>query len=461
MPDVIDVQDLTDEQVAARKRLRDLIWHVVNIFQKANWPPISFEFPTLILLNLWNKENQAYNDRDSQTYRQMLFEKGFNEHNIIKPFKDIIAHDDHLYKCCNDIYRLSVLIDKYFIPLYKNKPELYDSVVSEFIELVYDSGSFMKISFSHIYNFDSDIDRIPFPQFKIVKIEDQLIPYITGEPTYFPSFLHPPGVGNYFITFQENHYIDDKDVGNWLQEAHKRGSEVINVLQYINDGIVHIDYTGLYFLPQWVNVLRRPGIYMVGRPRITFFQGGKNYFLDSQGRQTFEDMFVLYDRYKSRIFDDKCDLRNSIRHAANYYELSLATERLEDRFIDLWISMEALFSPSKGDQLSHSIPENAAFFLGEKPQEREDIFNKLRSLYGKRSKLVHGVIKNVLNLDEVEGLSSLVRTSILKFTTLQLRGYKSVDKVHKTIRSGIFDPDALQKLRSESSIEKFILENES
>jgi hypothetical protein len=438
--------------------LRDLMLHILGIFEKINWPPEPFEFPTLVLLNLWNPQNPAYNDANSIRKRERILAAGYDELQIINPFKNLLDNDIHIFKCCNDIYGLAVLIDHYFFR-YFNKDKIGE-LFTAFNDLVYNRGQFSKMSFSHIYNFDCNLDRIVINDFEILKIEDRLISHITGENPNLPSFLHPPKVGNYFLKFQDDNPIKNEEVYNWLSDNHLRASEIVGILQYIKDGVIHLDYTGIYFTPEWVNFLRRPGILMRGLPRITLFPGGQKYFLDSEEVPIFQNMLSIFYKYKSEIYDNKCNFRKVIRHASNYYEISLSAETLGERFIDLWISMEALFSPDDKVQLRHSIAENAAIFLKKDIKGREEIYNKLKKLYDKRSSLVHGGTEAGIRLEDVELLSSYVRQSLLRLTVLQLRGYKSIDSFFNAIRSAIFSREESEKLQTESSLKNFILEKE-
>jgi hypothetical protein len=441
-----------------KRMLRDLITHILGIFEKVNWPPNPVEFPTLFLLNLWNPQTPYFNDENSISFRDSILKSGFDEKIISQPFHDILAQDKHIFNCCGNILNLAVLIDKYFMP-YARKDNI-SNVFNAFNNMVYNSGTFNKLTFSHIYNFNSDLDTIKLTEFEIIKIEDRIIPFITGENPNFPSFLHPPGTGNYFVKIQDDTAIQDDKFGDWLLNNHRRASEIIGILQYMKDGLIHVDYTGVFFTPEWVNSIRRPGIIMIGRPRIVPYQEGKYYFLDSQEVENFQKLLFVFYKYKTDIFENKSKLRKAIGHAGNYHELSLTVERLDDRLIDLWISMEALFSPSDTQQLRHSIAENAAFFLGNSPEERKVIFEKLQKLYNKRSSLVHGGTEKEIDIEEVEFLSSLVRQSLLKFTVLQLRGASSINEVLKMIRAAIFDPEASLKLHQESNLGNFIYEKD-
>lgn len=61
-----------------------------------------------------------------------------------------------------------------------------------------------------------------------------------------------------------------------------------------------------------------------------------------------------------------------------------------NRFILLWIALEALFGPSDGREMTHRLSHRLAFFLGETPEEAKAIFREGKEGYRWRSKIVHG-----------------------------------------------------------------------
>jgi len=62
----------------------------------------------------------------------------------------------------------------------------------------------------------------------------------------------------------------------------------------------------------------------------------------------------------------------------------------EDRLVDLWIALEALFSPPDSREVTYRIALRAAYFIESLPEEREQVFTALRDHYGTRSDVVHG-----------------------------------------------------------------------
>lgn len=62
----------------------------------------------------------------------------------------------------------------------------------------------------------------------------------------------------------------------------------------------------------------------------------------------------------------------------------------EDRLIDYWVALEALFLPDANSELSYRIALRVARFIGEGKDERVQLFAGTRASYGARSKIVHG-----------------------------------------------------------------------
>jgi hypothetical protein len=68
---------------------------------------------------------------------------------------------------------------------------------------------------------------------------------------------------------------------------------------------------------------------------------------------------------------------------------SFQRDGLEDRLIDQWIALEALFSKDRSE-LAHKVSQRLAQFIGRDPADRLSIFRSAKSSYSGRSKIVHG-----------------------------------------------------------------------
>lgn len=94
----------------------------------------------------------------------------------------------------------------------------------------------------------------------------------------------------------------------------------------------------------------------------------------------------LLDRLSEHPIDGALDV--AIRRLEYAYERS----RTEDRMIDYWIGLEALFM-SSGDQgeQTDKLSRRIARLLGQDLVERRTLRSSVKRLYGTRSRLVHGV----------------------------------------------------------------------
>jgi len=82
--------------------------------------------------------------------------------------------------------------------------------------------------------------------------------------------------------------------------------------------------------------------------------------------------------------DPRIDL--ALRRLESTYERKLN----EDKILDYWIALEALFLPTQEAELSFRAALRIARYLGESHDERVEIFESVKSSYGVRSKVAHG-----------------------------------------------------------------------
>lgn len=109
----------------------------------------------------------------------------------------------------------------------------------------------------------------------------------------------------------------------------------------------------------------------------------------------------------------------SMNLAMSRFEISYSRRQLPDKFIDLMISMEALYlKKDEVQELSYRLSQRAALIIGLERDNRDRILTKkrIKKLYRKRSQIVHGESTDV-SFQEVVELKNYVRTSIKKFLT--------------------------------------------
>jgi hypothetical protein len=113
--------------------------------------------------------------------------------------------------------------------------------------------------------------------------------------------------------------------------------------------------------------------------------------------------------------------------------------RPDDKLIDYWIALETLFLPDERRQeLSYRASLRVAWYVGQGPSEREEIFRQIRDSYDARSDIVHG--------KEPKGVSK-----VAQFTEDVLR--RALDKA--VLMPGSLDAKQLDQLivRGSSCVE--------
>lgn len=90
-------------------------------------------------------------------------------------------------------------------------------------------------------------------------------------------------------------------------------------------------------------------------------------------------------------------------------------KRPDDRLIDYWVALETLFLQVNEGELRYRAALSIARFLGDSQADRLDIFKDVKASYDLRSKLVHGVVKPIDKLAEIEKRTGeLLRKALLR-----------------------------------------------
>ncbi|WP_354697345.1 hypothetical protein DSM112329_02968 [Paraconexibacter sp. AEG42_29] len=86
----------------------------------------------------------------------------------------------------------------------------------------------------------------------------------------------------------------------------------------------------------------------------------------------------------------------------------VASHLAEDTLVDAMIALESLFSVSQ--ELSFRLSAAVAHLLGEDRKARHDIFRQVKTLYGLRSKIVHGgTVPELINDEEDSAIRLVIR----------------------------------------------------
>ena len=189
-----------------------------------------------------------------------------------------------------------------------------------------------------------------------------------------------------------------------LKEIYRSLSDKLRLLRLFKEGNIFLRFSLFYHLKESV-----PSIVQVGR----------EYPL------TDRTLFHLSDDEEAQaeafINDTRIPFQHSfLQLAFDSFELSYETYNRGLAFLSLMISMEAFFCASQ-NEITYQVSRNAAVLLGKSKDESKEIFDDIKKLYSKRSKLIHGKQdKNPIIPKDILRLRHYVRESIKSIYKLDL-----------------------------------------
>lgn len=152
---------------------------------------------------------------------------------------------------------------------------------------------------------------------------------------------------------------------------------------------------------------------------------------------------IDYFKSNEKIFIDNSWLRNVLR----YFYFATMHERLEDKLINMIVSLEGLFF-GKGDrgELRYRLSLRAAALIGNVFDDKtpEEVFVDIKKLYDKRCDVVHGRVTKVTH-DDIHKLNTYTRRAIKTFV-LMLHT-KSKENILQLLDHCLVGKESADKLR--------------
>lgn len=99
------------------------------------------------------------------------------------------------------------------------------------------------------------------------------------------------------------------------------------------------------------------------------------------------------------------------------FELSFHIHDIHLSFLSLMISLEVLFNPGHGE-IQYKISRNTAVLLGTGRDNAKKIYDEIRILYNKRSKVIHTGRTDIIRKEDLLALRHYVRNSIRKINKM-------------------------------------------
>ncbi len=466
-PDIYIPQPVPDSERSSSLKpyLRTWAEQVVAI-RKGN-PELlkGVSLPFHYLCYFWLVPSEQQHSSIQQTSNQVQA-SDFQGEKIVAELNEILSEDRHLKECCETALDLAFYLDGNLIEMLINAiesgsvtDERYDGFFRIFSDFTY-SQPFKKFTLSHLYNFESPEKLLRFEGVNIMRLEVPEITDVIGDISVY-RFLHNHVTGDYFVITQSSGGCPN--MVDWLFNEREVASSFLGILQYYKDGIVTIDYTTPYFLPEWVNRVRKRGLPFIGEPQRMPYANGRRFFSLSQNEAGEVNRWWQISHtapVSGKLGDFQNKLRQALLRAGEYYESSMQQKDAVARLIHLAIALEALFSPkSRADELSYKISLCASLLISCDENERTDNFNFLRDMYKRRSKLFHGSYdtnKDLLTVEEAERLAGIIRLSILRFFVLYANGENDREHILGRLDEGVLNTKSLEQLRSDSDPETFV-----
>lgn len=121
-------------------------------------------------------------------------------------------------------------------------------------------------------------------------------------------------------------------------------------------------------------------------------------------REDLEHLRTICQRVQD-VFERKLPLRRSLYHLSGALHMWF----WDARFAMFTVVLESLFS-TDSQEITHKISERVAWFLAEDGAERRLLYDRMKSIYRVRSKIVHGAEITKLTSDESRELLSDLET---------------------------------------------------
>jgi len=142
---------------------------------------------------------------------------------------------------------------------------------------------------------------------------------------------------------------------------------------------------------------------------------GKDYVLTTEEVSGFQLFWKDMDNYEIIEINNNHNLNLGLtRFNSSYTKTSV-----EDKFLDLIIAYETLFSKKddSGDSISHKLALRYARFISNDFTKRGCEYGEMKKLYIKRNKLVHGDSKEKLKINDFENLDHHIRNALRFYIT--------------------------------------------
>lgn len=453
-----------EQRSASLKSFLNEMMHEVHRLRGTQLSEISpYPLTLYTLLYPWLIADE-YKTDDTEATKALIIGAGVDGEALKTRLEAILDEDQHLKECSVTTLSFTRILDSFIIGLLEDEAE---PLANDEFDARFDNAAsnlyaepFKVLTFSHIFNFSAYSDELNFGSMHVRKLSPQDIPLLFGE-TGQVSLMHMPQSGEYFMVTEGDGIIENDLL--WMRDAHDTAGQLVRVLQYYKDGVVHLNYTANVFRPYWLNNFRKYGKLYWGENRRLAYENGEKMFELNETEHaeavTWWELFMQPD-IQEKFGEERNKLGKTIDLAGSYFESSHTHIEPTRQLIDLSIALEAGFSPHNEGEISFQLSQLAAEFVGSDANEKRDIFDFVRLMYKKRSELLHGSTKSYeddfIQTEQLERFSSIIRRGLLKLVALYVDGAEEHKAVIQEIRAALFDPDVRSSLSERADITRII-----
>lgn len=283
--------------------------------------------------------------------------------------------------------------------------EDFEVKFSQFINF-FENNTIKIVRECRLFNFDSSLTEIDFGDVKIVKsIPDKKISW------------------NDFSV--EDHFLSNFSIVHTQEQKKKISSDIddvdsASIEQELKDNeknwrAIHECFERVIIS---LRILKSSGCYRDHRIK-RFAEGFYSQFGISTGSSLLANTTVgskctIDENDVKKLLQIWNYLKNTNKKAElSSNRLSFISERrnIEDKVLDCFIGLEALYLPDGNAELSYRLSLRIAKQLETTPERQEDLYNFIKNMYNKRSKLAHGE-SCVVSTEELIRLETLLRESV-------------------------------------------------
>lgn len=148
------------------------------------------------------------------------------------------------------------------------------------------------------------------------------------------------------------------------------------------------------------------------------------------------DEFSNNSRYRFNFNDMKNTNNNHFNRALEFYNDSFESEKISNRFILIFSSLEAIFN-LESSQVTEKISRYTAKILANgNEKEYEKVYSNIKKLYKKRCRYIHGSENNNILIEDEILLRYYVRKIIINYWIIIITTKKTAKEILNYLNSG-------------------------